>query len=85
MESETVPTAGWPNLMPNYLLPSVVERLDLAKPCPHSVNGDRKFYSDTAWRDWNPDQVLGVAAGILRRQASDGASCRSQRGRRAEI
>src|ERR1035441_9428359 len=27
---------------------------------------------DTAWLDWNPDQVLRVAAGILRKQASDG-------------
>ena len=27
---------------------------------------------ETAWLDWNPDQVLRVAAGILRKQASDG-------------
>jgi hypothetical protein len=27
---------------------------------------------ETVWLDWNPDQVLRVAAGILRKQASDG-------------
>ena len=27
---------------------------------------------ETAWLDWNPDQVLRVAAGILRKRASDG-------------
>jgi hypothetical protein len=27
---------------------------------------------ETAWLDWNPDQVLRVAVGILRKQASDG-------------
>ncbi len=29
---------------------------------------------DTAWLDWNPDQVLRVAAGIPRKHASDGMS-----------
>jgi hypothetical protein len=45
MQSETVPTAGWPNLILIYPLPAMVERLDLAKPYSHSVNRDRKLYS----------------------------------------
>ena len=28
-----------------YPLPSILERLDLAKPCPHSVNRNMKSYS----------------------------------------
>ena len=28
-----------------YPLPSIVERLDLAKPCLHRVNRDRKLFS----------------------------------------
>ena len=40
-----VPTAGLPNLILISPLPSIVERLDLAKPCPHSVIRDRKLYS----------------------------------------
>jgi hypothetical protein len=42
MQSETVPTAGLLNLILIYPLPSIVERLDLAKPSPLSVNRDMK-------------------------------------------
>jgi hypothetical protein len=28
-----------------YPLPAILERFDLAKPCPHSVNRDKKWYS----------------------------------------
>ena len=30
---------------------------------------------DTVWLDWNPDQALRVAAGILQKQASGRAGC----------
>ena len=42
MQSETVPTAGLPNLILIYALPSIVERQDLVKPSPLSVNRDMK-------------------------------------------
>jgi hypothetical protein len=45
MQSEAVPTAGLPNLILICPLPAIVERLGLAKPCPHSVTRDRKLYS----------------------------------------
>ena len=45
MQSETVPTAGLPNLILIYPLSSIVGRQDLAKPSPRSVNRDMKFYS----------------------------------------
>ena len=45
MQSETVPTAGWPSLIMIYPLPAILERLDLAKPCPPSVNREMKLYS----------------------------------------
>ena len=32
---------------------------------------------DTAWRDWNPDQELQVAAGTQWKQVPDGAECRN--------
>src|ERR1017187_2384573 len=45
MQSETVPTAGLPNLILVYPLSSIVERLDLEKPCPPSVRRGMKLYS----------------------------------------
>ena len=44
-QSEPVPAAGLPNLILIYPLPAIVERLDLAKPCPPSVNRDMKLHS----------------------------------------
>jgi hypothetical protein len=45
MQSETVPTAGLPNLILVYPLSSIVERQDLAKPSPRSVSRGMKLYS----------------------------------------
>ena len=45
MLSETTSTAGLPNLILIYALPSIVERIDLTKPCPPSVNREMKLYS----------------------------------------
>jgi hypothetical protein len=45
---------------------AALEAFTRAAPVRHEV------VFDTAWLDWNPDQVLRVAAGILRKQASDG-------------
>jgi hypothetical protein len=45
MLSETISTDGLPNLTLIYPLPAIVGRQDLAKPCPHSVNRDRKLHS----------------------------------------
>ena len=42
MQSETVRTAGLPNLILIYSLSSIVGRQDLAKPSPRSVNRDMK-------------------------------------------
>ena len=42
IQSETISTARLPNLILIYPLPSIVERLDLAKPSPLSVNRDMK-------------------------------------------
>ena len=39
---------------------------------------------DTAWQDWNPDQALRVAAGILRKQAPGGAWWRNRCWQRSE-
>ena len=42
IQSETISTAGLPNLILIYPLSSIVERQDLAKPSPRSVNRDMK-------------------------------------------
>ena len=69
-----VPTAGLPNLILNSPPPFIVERLDLAKLCPPSVNCDMKLSSSL------PGGIKNLTESCVSPQAFYGSRRRAGRG-----